>query len=1019
MSSKQSQNVKVCARFRPINEREKNEKVPFTLDIKYTAGVRVEINSSSAAIQSDLKFDYDHVFGPETTQLEFYNLSCKPVVDDVLKGYNGTIFAYGQTGSGKSWSMMGSLKDDNLAGLIPRASRAVFDLINNSPEEQGSEFKISCSYLEIYNEKVRDLFDTSKVDLLIRESPSAGIYVENLTEEFVGNENDIFELLDIGANNRQVRSTDMNAQSSRSHSVFTIRINSTTTDGTTRNGKLNLVDLAGSEKVGKTGATGHTLEEAKQINKSLSSLGMCINSLVEKKSHIPYRDSKLTRILQESLGGNSKTTMICACSPHPFNIEETISTLKFGQRAKSIKLNVKINAMKSAKELMLIIEKLEKQIALLRAKNANLEKQIEYLKAGKPIPEELLREPVLDDDGNVIGGTQESSKDSSSNSNSGGSGSGNASEFDEKRYAELQLQLDELKAKHLDERNALEEEIELSIAENDELTKTIKKLEADSKAYEEEMDDLLDENDKLRAQQTEKKNTDSFSQKQWDLEKKDLNDEIEELYQENEKLEAQLKKAKETQSTLSTSSNVDITKLDDPQVLEELARRISEPVARGKIMAEIDRLRGNNNLQKELVDQSQKRVFNLESDLDDTKSENADVSAELKTEIASSKRDSTKAKEDLVKVKDDIRRVERDRYSYEKRYEEIKLELNSALARLKVFNKTEVDLKKRIEDLRAEVVNRDEEIAKYKLRLEREGLDRTGRTSNIPGDLESYLMNIYGVEKDGLVEAHSNRENKNNEVVKTLRITLEEDRLNAEDIQKKLKKQIDDQTVTLNNTKQKADKYETELKQVHKDLDSAKKELLVVTGDLKNETSKYNSKVQEYTTVTKTFKEHINQLEQDIEQLTVVREELKQQLEGKTGTDSPSRIGRNWANELMELRNSLRKVTAERNKLEDEANHSRKENMSYRNKLKAAQNKLDLNRTRITQLSEDLETSRAQQSLKKAEREDFKRQKDSLQTKIDELQSSLDAALRTNAAERRRNRVAVPVSRQSILIRNQ
>lgn len=143
----------------------------------------------------------------------------------------------------------------------------------------------------------------------------------------------------------------MNAQSSRSHSVFMVKIHTTCLDGATRNANLNLVDLAGSEKVGKTGATGQTLEEAKKINQSLSTLGHCINALVENKKHIPFRDSKLTRILQESLGGNSKTTMICACSPHPFNIEETISTLKFGQRAKSIQCDVKINSTKSAKEL--------------------------------------------------------------------------------------------------------------------------------------------------------------------------------------------------------------------------------------------------------------------------------------------------------------------------------------------------------------------------------------------------------------------------------------------------------------------------------------------------------------------------------------------------------------------------------------------------------------------------------------------------------------------------------------------
>jgi kinesin family protein 5 len=168
----------------------------------------------------------------------------------------------------------------------------------------------------------------------------------------------------------------MNSESSRSHSCFIIEVLQKNPDGSTKNGRLNLVDLAGSEKVGKTGATGQTLEEAKGINKSLSALGLCINALVEGRKHIPYRDSKLTRILQDSLGGNTKTTLLCACSPHDDNYDETVSTLKFGARAKTIKTSVKANTVKSAAELMRIIEELKAEIASLKVYISELEKNV-------------------------------------------------------------------------------------------------------------------------------------------------------------------------------------------------------------------------------------------------------------------------------------------------------------------------------------------------------------------------------------------------------------------------------------------------------------------------------------------------------------------------------------------------------------------------------------------------------------------------------------------------------------------
>ena len=215
----------------------------------------------------------------------------------------------------------------------------------------------------------------------MRETPEKGVWVEGLKEEYVTCEEDVINLILLGEKYRAVSSTKMNASSSRSHSLFILSLHQKSKDGSTKEGRLNLADLAGSEKVNKTGATGETLEEAKKINQSLSALGNCINALTKaKKGHVPYRDSKLTFILRESLGGNCKTTLLVACSPHIFNLEETISTLQFAKRAKSIKNSVKVNKQRSVAELMAIIEKIKKELAYYKKYISCMETLLEQIK---------------------------------------------------------------------------------------------------------------------------------------------------------------------------------------------------------------------------------------------------------------------------------------------------------------------------------------------------------------------------------------------------------------------------------------------------------------------------------------------------------------------------------------------------------------------------------------------------------------------------------------------------------------
>lgn len=227
-------------------------------------------------------------------------------------------------------------------------------------------------------EKIKDLLDPNKDNLKIHEEKSKGIYIQDVTESYVAEESEVYEIMKHGNSNRAVANTNMNAVSSRSHSLFILTITMNNLDEMScKTGRLFLVDLAGSEKISKTGATGQTLDEAKMINKSLTTLGKVINALTDSKaSHIPYRESKLTRVLTESLGGNSKTCLIITCSPSVYNDQETLSTLRFGQRARYIKNQAKVNREYSIPELKMLLEKCEKELEVQKCKVRTLEQII-------------------------------------------------------------------------------------------------------------------------------------------------------------------------------------------------------------------------------------------------------------------------------------------------------------------------------------------------------------------------------------------------------------------------------------------------------------------------------------------------------------------------------------------------------------------------------------------------------------------------------------------------------------------
>lgn len=369
--SSSNDNMRVAIRIRPALSREIEKDLPFRSIVitskenktcslvEYIGAELDEAGRQKEWIQSPQmfqlhRFTFDEVFDIDSSQEEVYSLTAKPAVLSVLEGYNSTIFAYGQTGTGKTFTMEGFTYDnmDSKRGIIPRTIEDIFQYIESN-SNRDTKFIIRAAYLQIYNEMISDLLkpNSTNKNLNIREDKKKGLYVEHLSEWAVRGPNDIYALLERGASCRAIANTNMNDVSSRSHAVFMIIVEQMISDSDFNGkqiikvGRLNLVDLAGSERTRVTGATGKQLEESKKINKSLSALGNVINALTDPKgrTHIPYRDSKLTRLLENSLGGNCKTTMIATISPAQCSFNESLSTLNFAKRAKNIKNRPIIN----------------------------------------------------------------------------------------------------------------------------------------------------------------------------------------------------------------------------------------------------------------------------------------------------------------------------------------------------------------------------------------------------------------------------------------------------------------------------------------------------------------------------------------------------------------------------------------------------------------------------------------------------------------------------------------------------
>lgn len=380
-------NVQVIVRCRPLSDDEIKVHTPVVITCTENRREVCAVQSI-ANKQIDRSFMFDKVFGPASQQKDLYDQAVSPIVFEVLEGYNCTIFAYGQTGTGKTYTMEGGGRKKNGefpsdAGVIPRAVKQIFNIL----EAQNAEYSMKVTFLELYNEEITDLLapeelskfvdDKSKKPIALMEDGKGGVFVRGLEEEIVCTANEIYKILEKGSAKRRTAETLLNKQSSRSHSIFsiTIHIKECTPEGEEmiKCGKLNLVDLAGSENISRSGAREGRAREAGEINKSLLTLGRVINALVEHSGHVPYRDSKLTRLLRDSLGGKTKTCIIATISPSVYSLEETLSTLDYAHRAKNIKNKPEINQkmMKSAmiKDLYSEIDRLKQEVFSAREKN--------------------------------------------------------------------------------------------------------------------------------------------------------------------------------------------------------------------------------------------------------------------------------------------------------------------------------------------------------------------------------------------------------------------------------------------------------------------------------------------------------------------------------------------------------------------------------------------------------------------------------------------------------------------------
>lgn len=396
-------NIKVVVRVRPLNQRELDMNTRVVVDVVdekmlvfdpkeemrpfFYQGVQQPNKNFLKRANKELKFVFDNVCGQNATNNDVFETTTKDILSSLMEGYNCSVFVYGATGAGKTFTMIGNAENPGITYLT---MEHLFYTINSYEKER--EFDIGVSYIEVYNENVYDLLKPSSTPLQLREDSKYGVMVAGLTLNSIKTARELLNMLENGNKNRTQHPTDANAESSRSHAVFQVYVKMRyKTSSQLRIVKLSMIDLAGSERASATGCVGDRFKEGANINRSLLSLGNCINKLADGSSYIPYRDSKLTRLLKDSLGGNCKTVMIANVSPASTSYEDTYNTLKYAARANKIQLSIKKNIVegdvrlsqyvKINQELMKKVKELEAKLSLSSVKVVSREPDMAKEKA--------------------------------------------------------------------------------------------------------------------------------------------------------------------------------------------------------------------------------------------------------------------------------------------------------------------------------------------------------------------------------------------------------------------------------------------------------------------------------------------------------------------------------------------------------------------------------------------------------------------------------------------------------------
>ncbi|OMJ72464.1 hypothetical protein SteCoe_29093 [Stentor coeruleus] len=396
--------IKVCIRIRPLLAPYEDEEIwgidsrtstIFTLTSCYASKLLDISSNSSGSIrekESRLRyaetlgpqsFSFDYIYGPDSTSQQIYYEVSRPIIHRVLNGFNGTIFMYGQTTSGKTYTMLGT---PDFPGILPCSIREIFQTIVKDTE---NEYNVWITYIEIYNEQINDLLAPGKVNLKVKEDPKQGVVIQDVKQQQVWTFDQVILLMNYGEEHRTYRETSIHEHSSRSHTLFQVYIESfpraSKGRGRIRYSCLNLVDLAGSERLNDFDTKNVTqIGEAGYINKSLFILAHVVNKLAEGKTkHIPYRDSKLTRILSQALGGNSLASIICTVSPAAMNFQQTLSTLRFASRAKTVQntphINEILGELANSNEIKAQLTNLQQELLELNTSKIGYETRCKFL----------------------------------------------------------------------------------------------------------------------------------------------------------------------------------------------------------------------------------------------------------------------------------------------------------------------------------------------------------------------------------------------------------------------------------------------------------------------------------------------------------------------------------------------------------------------------------------------------------------------------------------------------------------